>query len=107
MLTDEFVSYLFRMNVYNLDGGARLEKTYLDQNEASINLEWVDKGVWIEATGCLVLFMASGSFLVWIVPEEKPGREMEKEEKEFYDRSDKQDISIQVTMVTLHGSKTW
>ena len=51
--------------------------------------------------------MASGSFLVWIVPEEKPGREMEKREKEFCDRSDKQDISIQVTMVTLHGSKTW
>ena len=55
--------------------------------------------------------MASGSFLVWIVPEEKPGREMEKEEKEFYDRSDKQDILSQVTnlnaMVTLHSSKTW
>ena len=50
MLTDEFVSYLFRMNVYNLGGGTRLEKTYLVQNEASINLAWVDKGVWIEAT---------------------------------------------------------
>ena len=55
--------------------------------------------------------MASGSFLVWIVPEEKPGREMEKEEKEFCGRSDKQDILSQVTslnvMVTLHSSKTW
>ena len=55
--------------------------------------------------------MASGSFLVWIVPEETPGREMQKEEKEFCDRSDKQDILSQVTklnvMVTLHGSKTW
>ena len=50
MLTDEFVSYLSRMNVYNLGGGTRLEKTYLVQNEASINLAWVDKGVWIEAT---------------------------------------------------------
>ena len=49
MLTDEFVSYLFRMNVYNLGGGTRLEKTYLVQNEASINLAWVDKGLWIEA----------------------------------------------------------
>ena len=111
MLTDEFVSYLFRMNVYNLGGGTRLEKTYLVQNEASINLGWVDKGLWIEATGCLVFFMASGSFLVWIVPEEKPGREMEKEEKEFCDRSDKQDILSQVTnlnfKVTLHSSKTW
>ena len=106
MLTDEFVSYLFRMNVYNLGGGTRLEKTYLVRNEASINLAWVDKGLWIEATGCLVLFMASGSFLVWIVPEEKPVREMEKEEKEFCGRSDKQDILSQVTnlnvTVTLH-----
>ena len=111
MLTDEFVSYLFRMNVYNLGGGTRLEKTYLVQNEASINLAWVDKGVWVEATGCLVLFMARGSFLVWIVPEEKLGREMEKEEEEFCDRSDKEDILSQVTnlnvMVTLNGSKTW
>ena len=44
------------------------------------------------------------------MPEEKPGREMEKEEEEFCDRSDKQDILSQVTnlnvMVTLHGSKT-
>lgn len=34
------------------------------------------------------------------VPEEKPGREMEKKEKEFCDRSDKQDISIQVASPT-------
>ena len=111
MLTDEFVSYLFRMNVYNLGGGTRLEKTYLVQNETSINLVWVDKGLWIEATGCLVLFMARGSFLVWIVPEEKPGRQMEKEQKEFCGRSDKQDMLSQVTnlnvVVTLHSSKTW
>ena len=111
MLTGEFMSYLFRMNVYNLGGGTRLEKTYLVQNEAHINLAWVDKGLWIGATGYLVLFMASGSFLVWLVPEEKPGRDMEKEEKEFCDPSDKQDILSQVTnlnvMVTLHSSKTW
>lgn len=55
--------------------------------------------------------MSSGSVLVWTVPEEKPGRETEKEEKEFCDPSDKQDILSQVTnlnvVVTLHISKTW
>ena len=38
MLTGEFVSYLSQMNLYNLSRGTHHEKTYLDQNEASINL---------------------------------------------------------------------
>lgn len=53
MLTGEFVSYLSRMNLYNLGGGTRLEETYPDQSEASIYLAWIDKGLVIEATGCL------------------------------------------------------